>query len=186
MFRHRCLSTVLQACLTNYKSRLPKKVLMKTLVLGGTGFIGSYVVDRLLARGHEVRVFSRTPGKFRAPLPGIDYRLADFTDIPALIEALSGIDVVFHLISSTTPAASNQDPIFDIESNLVATVKLLQFIRDSSVRRVGRPFVGGYCLWSAGDVTNSRRASAPAHMLLRYRQRGGGKLPAHVSSTAWS
>jgi UDP-glucose 4-epimerase len=62
--------------------------------------------------------------------------LADFTDIPALIEALSGVDVVFHLISTTTPATSNQDPIFDVESNLVATVRLIQLIRDSGVRRL--------------------------------------------------
>ncbi|MCK4838871.1 MAG: NAD-dependent epimerase/dehydratase family protein [Desulfobulbaceae bacterium] len=109
---------------------------MKTLVLGGTGFIGSYVVDRLLASGHEVRVFSRTPEQFRSPLAEVDYRLADFNDIPALEEALSGVDVVFHLISTTTPATSNQDQIFDIESNLVATVKLIQLIRDSGVRRL--------------------------------------------------
>ncbi len=109
---------------------------MKTLVLGGTGFIGSYVVDRLIAQGHQVRVFSRAAERFRSPLPEVDYRLADFNDIPALIEALDGVDVVFHLISTTTPATSNVDPIFDLESNLVNTVRLLQLIRDSGVRKL--------------------------------------------------
>ncbi|MEN8134420.1 MAG: NAD-dependent epimerase/dehydratase family protein [Thermodesulfobacteriota bacterium] len=109
---------------------------MKTLVLGGTGFIGSYVVDRLLAGGHKVRVFSRSQERFRSPLSEVDYRLADFNDIPALVEALSGIDVVYHLISTTTPGTSNQDPIFDIQSNLAASVRLMQLIRDSGVRRL--------------------------------------------------
>jgi UDP-glucose 4-epimerase len=109
---------------------------MKTLVLGGTGFIGSYVVDQLLSNGHQVRVFSRVAEQFRSPLPGVDYRLADFGDVPALVESLSGIDVVFHLISTTVPETSNQDPIFDIESNLVDTVRLMQLLRDNGVRRL--------------------------------------------------
>lgn len=109
---------------------------MKTLVLGGTGFIGSYVVDRLLACGHQVRVFSRSPEKFRSPLPEVDYRLAGFDDTPALMEALSGVDVVFHLISTTVPVTSNQDPVFDIDSNLINTVRLLQLLRDSNVQKL--------------------------------------------------
>ena len=44
--------------------------MMKVLVIGGNGFIGSYVVDRLLAHGHSVRVFDRQPERFRAPLRG--------------------------------------------------------------------------------------------------------------------
>lgn len=109
---------------------------MKVLVLGGTGFIGSHVTDRLLAAGHEVRIFSRSPEKFRAPLARVDYRLADFDNIPALVEALSEIEVVFHLISTTVPSTSNRDPVFDIESNLVGTVRLLQALRESGVRRL--------------------------------------------------
>jgi UDP-glucose 4-epimerase len=109
---------------------------MKALVLGGTGFIGSFVVDRLLAQGHQVRVFSRTPEIFRAPLLAVDYRMANFDDLPALTDALRGVDLVFHLISTTIPGTSNQDPVFDIESNLVATVQLIQRIRDSGVRKL--------------------------------------------------
>lgn len=110
--------------------------LMKIMVLGGTGFLGSYVVDQLLSRGYKVRVLSRGQERFRAPLPNVDYRLADFNDIPALIEALTGVDVVYHLISTTVPGTSNLDPIYDIDSNLAATVRLIQLIRDSGVRRL--------------------------------------------------
>lgn len=109
---------------------------MRVLVLGGTGFIGSSVVDRLLAAGHRVRVLSRSPERFRPPLPGVDYRQASLTDIPALVEALTDVEVVYHLISTTVPATSNSDPAFDIESNLVTLVRLLQLIRESRVRRL--------------------------------------------------
>jgi len=109
---------------------------MRAMVLGGTGFIGSHLVDRLLAEGHQVRVLSRSPERFRAPVPGVDYRQASLADIPALVEACAGIDVVYHLISTTVPATSNRDPIFDIDSNLVGLVRLLQVIRESGVRRL--------------------------------------------------
>lgn len=109
---------------------------MRAMVLGGTGFIGSHLVDRLLAEGHQVRVFSRSPEHFRPPLPQVDYRQAALADIPALVEALTGVEVVYHLISTTVPSTSNRDPVFDIESNLIGMVRLLQVIRESGVRRL--------------------------------------------------
>lgn len=109
---------------------------MRALVLGGNGFIGSHVVDALLAEGHSVRVFDRYPEKFRAPLQPVDYRLSSFEDTPSLSEALEGIDVVYHLISTTVPSTSNKDPVFDIESNLVRTVRLLNLMKDSGVGRI--------------------------------------------------
>ncbi|MBW4055881.1 MAG: NAD-dependent epimerase/dehydratase family protein [Proteobacteria bacterium] len=45
---------------------------MKVLVFGGNGFIGSHLVDELLASGYSVRIFDRFPEKFRPPLVGVD------------------------------------------------------------------------------------------------------------------
>lgn len=109
---------------------------MKALVLGGNGFIGSHVVDKLLERGHSVRVFDRGLEKYREPLPEVDYRLASFDDVAALAEALQGVDVVYHLISTTVPSTSNKDPIFDVESNLVNTIRLLNLMRDYDVSKI--------------------------------------------------
>lgn len=109
---------------------------MRVLVLGGNGFIGSHVVDHLLAQGYLVRVLDRGVEKFRAPLTQVDYRLYSFDDVPALAEALEGIDVVYHLISTTVPSTSNKDPVYDAESNLIGTIKLLNLIRDSNVSRI--------------------------------------------------
>lgn len=109
---------------------------MKVLVIGGTGFIGSHVCDCLLKHNHEIRVLSRKLESFRAPLSGVEYVLGDFADTFVLSEALSGIDCVIHLVSSTVPGTSNINPIADITTNLLPTVNLLELMRDLSVPRL--------------------------------------------------
>ena len=109
---------------------------MKVLVIGGCGFIGSHVVDRLLAKGHEVRVLDRRAELFRAPLPGVDYVMCDLSDSAQIYEAMAGIDAVVHLASTTVPATSNLDPVADINGNLVAMVRLLETMRSSEVRKM--------------------------------------------------
>src|SRR5581483_7129504 len=66
---------------------------MRTLVTGGGGFIGSHVVDRLVAAGHDVAVVDvRPPHR-----PDVGHIVADINDLDALVAAFAGADVVFHL-----------------------------------------------------------------------------------------
>lgn len=109
---------------------------MRVLVIGGNGFVGSHLVDALLLAGHRVRVFDRSPELYRPPLPGVDYRLHHFNDSAALAEALEGVDIVFHLLSTSVPSTSNLDPVADIESNLIGTVKLLQLMQQKGVTKI--------------------------------------------------
>ncbi|AFI84244.1 NAD-dependent epimerase/dehydratase family protein [Methylophaga nitratireducenticrescens] len=110
---------------------------MKVLVLGGSGFIGSALVGGLLNQGHQVRVFDRNIEAVRQQFPDInDVVQADFVDVMSLTEAMSGVDIVFHLISTSVPATSNKNPVHDIESNLVNTVKLLELMRNADVKRI--------------------------------------------------
>ena len=109
---------------------------MKALVLGGNGFIGSHIVDGLMLAGHQVRVFDRGAELYRPPLAGVEYHLGDFGDADSVAEALEGIDVVYHLASSTVPSTSNLDPLADIQSNLVHAVQLLQLMVQKSVSRI--------------------------------------------------
>jgi UDP-glucose 4-epimerase len=99
---------------------------MKALILGGNGFIGSHLVDRLLLEGHEVRVFDKYEERYRKPLPGVEYRFGEFGNRGLLADALSGIDTVFHLISTSLPKTSNDDPAFDVQSNVIETIFLLE------------------------------------------------------------
>jgi len=109
---------------------------MNVLVLGGSGFIGSHIVDALLKAGHDVRVLGHSPEKSREPVPSVDYCVADFSDNAMLEKAMDGIDVVFHSLSATVPATSNRDPEQDIRDNLINTVRLLDIMKKASVKRM--------------------------------------------------
>lgn len=99
---------------------------MNTLVLGGNGFIGSHLVDKLLAEGHTVRVFDKYKEYFREPLKEVEYCFGDFGNRGLVSDALADIDVVFHLISTTLPKTSNDDPVFDVQSNVVESLFLME------------------------------------------------------------
>jgi len=109
---------------------------MKVLVLGGNGFIGSHVVDQLLAAGHKVRVFDRSAERYRDPIKQVEYRLGRFDDTFQVAEALQGMDAVCHLISTTVPGTSNLDPVADVKNNLINTLNLLEQMRKKGLRRI--------------------------------------------------
>jgi UDP-glucose 4-epimerase len=116
---------------------------MKILVLGGNGFIGSHLVDRLLTDRYTVSVFDRQMELYRPPLPLVDYHIADFGNRAMLASALKNKDIVFHLVSTTTPKTSNEDPVFDVMSNLVETICLLDQCVKEGVKKIVFVSTGG-------------------------------------------
>ncbi len=116
---------------------------MKSIVFGGNGFIGSHVVDELLKQGHYVRVFDKAAERYRDPLPSVDYVTGDFGDSVAMAEALDGMDLVIHSISTTVPSTSNRNPEADIQSNLVGTVRLLDQMLKAKISRIAYLSSGG-------------------------------------------
>ena len=136
------------------------------LVLGGTGFIGSHLVDALAANGHLVRVLVRPPSAEvpnrssydaehiwmadrashvpdRWNNPRIEQIVGDFNDAELIDRAVRGCDVVFHLVSTTLPKSSNDNPLFDLESNVGGTLRLLEAARKHGVRKVVFASSGG-------------------------------------------
>ncbi|WP_081908898.1 NAD-dependent epimerase/dehydratase family protein [Ferriphaselus sp. R-1] len=110
---------------------------MKALVLGGSGFLGSYVVDALCGEGYQVTALDRQPERFRGKNEKVEFFQADFGNRGELDQILKrGIDFVFHLVSSTIPQTSNDDPIFDVQSNVVETIALLEMCVKYTVKRV--------------------------------------------------
>jgi UDP-glucose 4-epimerase len=109
---------------------------MRALVIGGSGFIGTHLVDALLAKGKKVRVFNRSLERFRATPNGVEFMQGHFDDSAMLAEALTDVDQVFHLVSSMVPGTSNMDPVADIQDNLINTVRLLQLMRGAGIKRM--------------------------------------------------
>lgn len=108
---------------------------MNCLVLGGNGLIGSHLVDHLLREGHPVRVYDRSDDRFRSRLAGVEYVYGELGNQGLLRAALTDIDVVFHLISTTVPSTSSSDPAFDVQSNVVATIRLLEECVTAKIKR---------------------------------------------------
>lgn len=109
---------------------------MKTLILGGNGFIGSHLTNRLIAEGHSVRIFDRTEALSCLTFSGAEFVCADFGNRTLVAESLKDMDTVFHLISTTIPKTSNDDPAFDVMSNVVETIHLLEKCIECRVKKV--------------------------------------------------
>jgi UDP-glucose 4-epimerase len=112
---------------------------MLILVTGGGGFLGSGICDRLLRDGHALRVFERPRvqpyREFQAP-EKVEWFTGDFTSRHDVGQSLEGVDAVIHLVSTTLPKNSNEDPIYDLQSNVVATLQLLEEMKKKSIRKV--------------------------------------------------
>ena len=112
---------------------------MNVTVFGGGGFIGSTIVDRLLRDGHAVRVFERprvAPYRIFAAHEQVEWITGDLLSRHDVGCALEGADAVFHLVSTTLPKSSNEDPIYDVQSNLVASLQMLDAMIEQKVPKI--------------------------------------------------
>ena len=110
------------------------------LVTGGAGFIGSHMVDALLAAGHTVRVVDNFLTGKRENLIHVmdrtDLREISITDLDALHAAMQGVDYVFHMAALASVPRSVADPLANHENNVTGTLNVLIAARDAGVRRV--------------------------------------------------
>ena len=105
-------------------------------VIGGAGFIGRHVTSLLAASGRHVTVLGRREKPAVALPDGVAYVSGDYGDRTALRMALRQVDAVVDLAYSTVPRTSFEDPIFDITSNLPASVQMLQEAEAAGIRKV--------------------------------------------------
>ncbi len=113
---------------------------MKALVTGGAGFIGSHIVQALLARGAEVRVLDNFSTGRRENLQGLRGRLevweGDVRQAGRVAEAVQGVEVIFHQAAFVSVPQSLQEPQTCFEVNVTGTAILLEAARRAGVRRV--------------------------------------------------
>lgn len=112
---------------------------MKCVIFGGGGFIGSTIADRLLKDGYELRIFERPrvePYRIFGESEKVEWITGDFQSTHDVADAIDGADVVLHLISTTLPKSSNDDPIYDVQTNLLASLQLLNAVVAKEIQKV--------------------------------------------------
>lgn len=109
----------------------------KALVVGGNGFIGYHLVRALVQDGWQASVYDRAlKGRFADWSEAPCYVQGELGNRELLRESMQGIDTVFHWAYTTIPKTSNDDPAFDVQSNVIATIDLLSECARARVRRV--------------------------------------------------
>ncbi|ARU87082.1 NAD-dependent epimerase/dehydratase family protein [Pseudomonas sp. M30-35] len=110
------------------------------LVTGGAGFIGSHMVDALLANGHTVRVLDNLSMGNRGNLPldnpQLQFIEGDVADASCVSAAVKDCDAVVHLAAVASVQASVDDPVSTHQSNFVGTLNICEAMREHSVKRV--------------------------------------------------
>jgi UDP-glucose 4-epimerase len=112
---------------------------LRCLVLGGCGFLGSHLVDGLLDSDYEVAVFDKVnvdTKNIEHSLTKVDLIKGDFANRNDLERAIKGVDCVFHFIGTTLPESSTQNPVYDIETNVISSISLLEFAKSANVKKV--------------------------------------------------
>jgi UDP-glucose 4-epimerase len=112
---------------------------MKYLLFGGGGFIGSAVADRLLADRHSLRIFELPrvePYRRFDSSESVEWITGDFQSVSDLRRAIDGVDAVLHLVSTTLPKGSNEDPVYDVNTNVISTIHMLNSMVQIRVKRI--------------------------------------------------
>src|ERR687898_861614 len=113
--------------------------LMRVLVTGGAGYIGSCVVEELLAGGHEVRVLDSFLWG-REPLEKVEQKIeifeGDVRDIRVLCNALQGAEAVIHLAGIVGDAACRKNPIAHYTTNIASVEALVNCMTEPDLSLV--------------------------------------------------
>jgi len=143
---------------------------MRTLVTGGAGFIGSNLVDALLARGDEVTVVDDLSSGHERNLAsalnaGAQLQRLDVRDAPALARAVERLapEVIFHLAAQVDVRVSLADPAHDARTNVEGTINVLEAARAAATRRVVFASTGG-AIYGETDEIPTPESVAPLPM----------------------
>ncbi|MEM9703678.1 MAG: NAD-dependent epimerase/dehydratase family protein, partial [Planctomycetota bacterium] len=141
---------------------------MKILVTGGAGFIGSHIVDDLLAAGHQATVIDDLSSGFRKNLPGdVPLHVVDIRDADAVqtVIAKERPDRICHQAAQMSVSRSVREPVFDAETNVIGLLNVCEAGRQVGVDRIVFASSGGALY---GDVTEPADEDHPLLPIAPY------------------
>jgi UDP-glucose 4-epimerase len=136
---------------------------VRALVTGGCGFIGSHVVDRLLAEGHRARVFDVLPWAYEAR-DGCEVVTGDLLDPDVLRHAAAGCDVIVHLAAAADVGLVAKDPAAAERLNARGTLNVLEAARETGARVVYASTIWVYSDVVQPDVDEDSLLALPSHL----------------------
>ena len=119
---------------------------MKILIIGGCGFIGYNLLKKISQYNYEITVFD---AKITNKLDNVKYVQGNIENIEDFKEMFDNVDIVYHLISTTIPNNDRHKIEFDIMTNLIPTIKILNICVDKNVKKIIFTSSGG-CIY--GDI----------------------------------
>jgi len=120
---------------------------LKVLVTGGSGFIGSHVVDKLAQNGHEPRILDLVPSPWHDP-GDVESAIVDLADAPAVSGAVRGCDAIVHLAAMADVYQVVEQPERTDAVNVRGTFNLLEAARAEGVSR----FLYASTIWVYGNA----------------------------------
>lgn len=127
---------------------------MKAFVTGGSGFVGSHLVDRLLQHGHDVTIYDLKPPDL-PPKTGLSLiAQADLLNPKTLTWAMRDQDIVFHLAANADVRGGTIDPKRDLNQNIIATSNVLEAMRINNVKNI---------IFSSTSMVYGRQLIFPTH-----------------------
>jgi UDP-glucose 4-epimerase len=136
---------------------------MRALVTGGSGFIGSHVVDRLLAEGHEARVFDVRAGT-EPRRRHCEYVIGDLLAPADINAAARGCDVIIHLAAAADVGLVAKDPTGSEALNSRGTLNVLEAARATGARVVYASTIWVYSDVRATEVDEDSELGLPSHL----------------------
>jgi len=152
----------------------------KILVTGGAGFIGSFLVDALIARGHEVRVYDALVPQVHGSMqslptymnPGAEFFRGDVRDRDALAQALQGVEVVYHLAAAVGVGQSMYQIQYYTDVNTLGGAVLLDLLANT------RHHVRKMIVASSMSIYGEGKYQCPEHGVVYPRLREEAQLKA--------
>ena len=106
---------------------------MKTIVFGGSGFIGSHVADILSGRGHEVIIFDIKPSAYLKP--DQEMVVGDILDFEGVKRAVKGCDYVYNFAGIANLDNAATKPVETVRQNIIGAVNILEACKEAEVKR---------------------------------------------------